>query len=89
VTDAAGMPCRKRNCLHDGLDADYCEAISDERYRVPNDVAGDVCEYPLARNLVLLAVAVASELLISFVLDGSKLDYSATLADFAIQLLEQ
>jgi hypothetical protein len=37
-------------CLCVGLYADYCEAIWDENYRV----AGDVCEYPLARNLVLL-----------------------------------
>lgn len=33
-------------------------------YRVPGDVAGDVCEYPLARNLISLAVALASELLV-------------------------
>ena len=41
--------CRESalNCLHVGLYTDYCEAIWDERYRVPGDVAGDVCEYPL------------------------------------------
>ena len=57
--------CRESNitCLHVGLYADYCEAIWDDKYRVPNDVAGDVCEYPLARNLVLFAVAIASELM--------------------------
>jgi molybdopterin-synthase adenylyltransferase len=58
-------------CLHVGLFADYAEVIWDESYRVPRDVGGDVCDYPLARNLVLLAVAVASESLIRFVLDGS------------------
>jgi hypothetical protein len=83
--------CResKLHCLHVGLYADYCEAIWDDRYRVPNDVAGDVCEYPLARNLVLLAVALASELLVRFVLNGMKHDYSATLADFAFIELER
>jgi len=48
-------------CLHVGLFADYAEVMWDERYRVPQNVGVDVCDYPLARNLVLLAVAVASE----------------------------
>jgi hypothetical protein len=57
-------------------------------YRVPGDVAGDVCEYPLARNLVLLAVAIASETLIHFVLAGERQSRSATLKDFAVRDLE-
>ena len=36
-------------------------------YRVPCDVGGDACDYPMARNLVMLAVAVASESLVRFV----------------------
>jgi molybdopterin/thiamine biosynthesis adenylyltransferase len=75
-------------CLHVGLHADYGEVIWDEHYRVPQDVAGDVCDYPLARNLVLLAVAVASEVLMSFALAGLRQDYSMTLRDFSIRLLE-
>jgi molybdopterin/thiamine biosynthesis adenylyltransferase len=75
-------------CLHVGLFADYAEIVWDEVYRVPNDVAGDVCEYPLARNLVLLAVAVASETLVRFVLTGQRDNWSATLGDFAIRPLE-
>jgi molybdopterin/thiamine biosynthesis adenylyltransferase len=75
-------------CLHVGLFADYAEVIWDEGYRVPRDAEGDVCEYPLARNLVLLAVAVASEALIRFVLDGSRGDRSITLRDLAIRPLE-
>jgi molybdopterin/thiamine biosynthesis adenylyltransferase len=78
----------KLPCLHAGLYADYCEAIWDEEYRVPGDVAGDVCEYPLARNLVLFAVALASELAVRFVLAGEKQNYSGTLADFAFRPLE-
>ncbi len=78
-----GLPC-----LHIGLFADYAEAIWDETYRVPGDVTGDVCAYPLARNLVLLAVAVASELVIRYILNGSKTDWSVTLRDFAVRPLE-
>ena len=75
-------------CLHVGLYADYGEVIWDERYRVPQDVAGDVCDYPLARNLVLLAVAVASEVVVRFALTGVRQDYSVTLRDFAIRGME-
>jgi molybdopterin/thiamine biosynthesis adenylyltransferase len=75
-------------CLHVGLFADYGEVIWDERYRVPQDVAGDVCDYPLARNLVLLTVAVASEVVVRFALTGSRQDFSVTLGDFAVRALE-
>jgi molybdopterin/thiamine biosynthesis adenylyltransferase len=80
---AAALPC-----LHVGLNADYAEVFWDEGYRVPNDVGADVCDYPMARNLVMLAVAVASEALIRFVLDGSKGGWSVTLRDFAIRPME-
>ena len=69
---------------------DYCEVIWDEAYRVPSDVTGDdVCEYPLARNLVLLSVAIASETIVRFVLDGQRPNRSATLTDFAVHELER
>jgi molybdopterin/thiamine biosynthesis adenylyltransferase len=75
-------------CLHVGLYADYGEVIWDEHYRVPQDVAGDVCDYPLARNLVLLVVALASEVILRNVLEGKRQNWSATLRDFAIRSLE-
>lgn len=82
--------CRelKIECLHVGLFADYCEAIWDAHYRVPNDVANDVCEYPLARNLVGFAVALASELLLRSVLHGEKRCFSGTLVDFEFHEIE-
>jgi molybdopterin/thiamine biosynthesis adenylyltransferase len=75
-------------CLHIGLYADYGEVIWDERYRVPQDVAGDVCDYPLARNLILLVVAVASETIVRFALGGEQQDFSITLRDFAVRQME-
>ena len=75
-------------CLHVGLYADYCEVIWNDEYRVPRDVAGDVCEYPLARNLVLLAVAIASEIVVRFVLDGKTISRTATMRDFAVRELD-
>jgi molybdopterin/thiamine biosynthesis adenylyltransferase len=82
--------CRAEHirCLHVGLFPDYAEVVWDEQYRVPADGPGDVCDYPLARNLVLLAVALASETLVRFVLDGQRASWTATLRDFAVQPLE-
>ena len=62
--------------------------IWDERYRVPNDVGGDICDYPLARNLIVLVVAVASEVLIRFALSEARENYSVTLRDFSIRSVE-
>jgi len=77
---AAGLPC-----LHAGLYADYCEVIWDEAYKVPRDVGGDVCDYPLARNLVTFAATIAAEVIVRFVLTGTRENYSATLGDFAVK----
>jgi molybdopterin-synthase adenylyltransferase len=81
---AAAIPC-----LHVGLNADYAEVIWDPDYRVPRDVGGDICDYPLARNLVILAAAVASEALVRFVRDGSRKGWSITLRDFGIRPMEK
>jgi len=71
-------------CLHVGLNADYGEVRWNERYRVPGDVGGDVCDYPLARNLVQLVTAVASEAVVRFLLTGAREDYSVTLKDLKV-----
>jgi len=76
------------DCLHVGLFADYCEVVWDEHYRVPQEAGQDVCDYPLARNLVLLAVAIASETLVGYVLEGARHNWTATLRDFAVRPLE-
>jgi molybdopterin/thiamine biosynthesis adenylyltransferase len=72
-------------CLHIGLTADYAEVIWDEAYRIPQADGQDVCDYPLARNLVLLAVAVGSETILRFLLDGARQSWTITLADLAIR----
>jgi molybdopterin/thiamine biosynthesis adenylyltransferase len=74
-------------CLHAGLSADYAEVIWNEVYRVPSDVNDDVCDYPLARNLVMLTVAVACEAIVSFVATGEQRHYTITLKDLSIQSL--
>jgi len=84
--------CRQNGlaCLHLGMNADYGEAHWNEAYRVPQDVvAGDVCEYPLARNLILLTVAAGSEAILRYILEGSQENYSITLKDLCIRRMEE
>ena len=79
--------CRQQqiDCLHLGMNADYGEVRWNEVYQVPGDVVeGDVCDYPLARNLILLVVAAGSEALLRYILDGRKENYAVTLRDLTI-----
>jgi molybdopterin-synthase adenylyltransferase len=76
-----------RACLHAGLAADYAEVVWDEQYRVPGDAGPDACDYPLARNLVLLAVAVASEAVVRWALTGARQSWTVTLGDLAVRPL--
>ena len=75
-------------CLHVGLATDYAEIIWNDIYRVPSPANDDVCDYPLARNLVMLAVAVACEVIITFVASGQQQSFTVTLGDFAIKPFE-
>jgi molybdopterin/thiamine biosynthesis adenylyltransferase len=79
---ALGLPC-----LHVGLATDYAEVIWNEIYRVPSDVNDDVCDYPLARNLITLTVAVACEVVINFIARAEEQNYTITLSDFAVRSL--
>lgn len=72
-------------CLHIGLATGYAEAIWNEGYRVPSAANDDVCDYPLARNLVLLAVAAASELVVGWVATGERRSFTLTLDDLTVQ----
>ncbi len=84
--------CRQNSlaCLHLGMNADFGEVHWNEAYRVPQDVlALDVCEYPLARNLILLVVAAGSEAILRYALEGRRENYSITLKDLCIQAEEE
>ena len=72
-------------CLHAGLADGYAEVIWNDLYRVHSPANDDICDYPLARNLVTLTVSVACETLINFVATGEEHCYTITLADFAVR----
>jgi molybdopterin/thiamine biosynthesis adenylyltransferase len=83
VKDACADACLP--CLHAGLAAEYAEVIWNDLYRVPSPAHDDVCDYPLARNLVMLTVAVACEVLFTFVASGEQRCFTVTLGDFAVR----
>lgn len=74
-------------CVHAGLSVDYAEVIWNQVYRVPANVNDDVCDYPLARNLVMLTVAVVCEAIVSFITTGEQHNYTITLKDLTVQSL--
>ena len=75
-------------CLHVGIARDYAEVMWNDIYRVPSPANDDVCDYPLARNLVMLTVAVACEVVITFVASGQQQSFTVTLGDFAVKPFE-
>jgi len=75
--------------LHVGLSADYGEVIWDEQYRVPGDVGADTCDYPLARNIVLLTTTVAAETVVRFVDSGARTNWSITLGDLTVLCMDE
>jgi molybdopterin-synthase adenylyltransferase len=81
-SDRTGIPC-----LHAGLSPDYAEVIWNHLYRVPSDINDDVCDYPLARNLVMLTVAVASEAIVAWIATGVQHHFTITLRDLAVKPL--
>ena len=72
-------------CLHAGLAGDYSEVIWNEIYRVPSNSRDDICDYPLARNLVMLTAAIACEVITTYAATGERQSYTATLRDFAVR----
>ena len=83
---AVTASCARQNlvCLHIGLANGYAEFIWNEVYRVPSNAQDDICDYPLARNLVLMATAIAAETLIKFIVSGAKENLSLTFDDLQV-----
>ena len=71
-------------CLHAGLASEYAEVIWNDFYRVPSSSNDDICHYPLARNLVMLTVAVTTEAIVQFVTTGKLNSFTITLGDLSV-----
>jgi predicted ThiF/HesA family dinucleotide-utilizing enzyme len=73
-------------CVHAGLSGDgFAEVKWNEDYKPPAEETRqlDPCEVPLARNLVVLAVAVLAEVVARFADRGERLVREVTLEDLA------
>ena len=77
------------HCLHTGLAEGYGEVVWNDNYIVPDDSGVDLCDYPMARNLVQLVVAIAAEEIVDFAVSESprKKNWSATLRDLSVREL--
>jgi len=84
--------CRENDidCLHIGLSEHYAEIVWNEKYSIPKvDKSGvDVCEYPLSRNIAMLANIIGIESIIRYIATDEKKSYSITLGDLKIMELE-
>jgi len=74
-------------CLHAGMsDNGFSEIKWDEDYNIPNTEVKqeDVCDYPLAANLVHFTVAVLAETITQFALNKIKNNREITLKDISL-----
>lgn len=73
-------------CLHAGLNGSYGQVQWNDSYIVPGDANDDVCDYPLARNLILIVVALTSEAVVRYCLSGEQINLSVTLDDLSVNV---
>lgn len=74
-------------CIHAGMAADFCHVQSNEGYIVPKDNPDeeDICDYPMAKNLVSFTVSILSEAICQYLEDGKRnINYHFTLKDLLI-----
>ncbi|CAN5336515.1 hypothetical protein BH10CYA1_BH10CYA1_15880 [soil metagenome] len=73
-------------CIHAGLSGSYGQVQWNNSYIVPGDANDDICDYPLARNLILMVVALTSEAVVRYCLGGEQLNLSVTLDDLSVNI---
>lgn len=73
-------------CLHAGLSGSYGQVQWNEFYIVPGGANDDVCDYPLARNLVMMVVALTSEAVVRYCLGREQINLSITLDDLSVNV---
>lgn len=77
--------------IHGGLLDTYGQVTWSEYYKVPaNQAEGDVCDYPLSRNIILLTTTVMSDEILDFFLNKKprKKNWTITLEDLCIKELK-
>ena len=80
----------KTPCVHAGMSDDgFSEIKWNEVYSIPKVEVeqDDICDYPLAANLVHFTVAVLSEIVIQFITTEKKVNREITLKDISIHTI--
>lgn len=75
-------------CGAGALGANLAENLARTGFGKLKVIDDDVCDYPLARNLVMLTVAVACEAIVSFIAAGEERHFTITLKDLSVQSLK-
>lgn len=75
-------------CLHIGFSADglYGSGVWEPRYRVPETVPGDPCDYPLTRPFALTVAALAARSVVTLLRESRAIDFEITWDDARITL---
>lgn len=80
----------KISCVHAGMSDDgFAEIKWNEHYKIPEVEVKqeDICDYPLAANLVHFTVATLSEIIIQFITTNKKFNRELTLKDLGVHQL--
>ncbi len=77
-------------CLHIGFSADglYGNGLWEPGYQVPQEVPGDLCDYPLTRPLALVLVGLAAQSITDFFRTGQSMNFELTWSDLKITRMQ-
>lgn len=78
-------------CLHIGfsLDGLYGSGLWEPHYKVPRDIPGDPCDYPLTRPLALMLTALAARSISDHFSKGQNNDFELTWNDLKISMFNE
>lgn len=77
----SGIPC-----IHAGFNGAFAEIKWNERYLVPSNAGTDICDYPLARNLVTLTVSLLAEAIVRYATKHEKINMEITFNDLRVNI---
>jgi molybdopterin/thiamine biosynthesis adenylyltransferase len=81
--------CKKNNipCVHAGVLIDFAEVMWNDNYQLSDEQANavDACDYPLARNIVVMVVVLASEIIIDHFVNNKQRNAVVTLKNLNVR----
>lgn len=76
-------------CLHIGFSPDglYASGLWEPGYKIPTNIPGDPCDYPLSRPLAITVAALAARTISDFLRTGKPTDFEFTWNDAKISFI--